>query len=187
MRTYQSALALLAQAFISRLSLTVDSPAVQLPCSTRLVTVTTYINSLLPAGRQLVLQLLRQALPINLLHVALGLLDFLFNLFHHTLDVVPTNLFDLVQDTLEILVLQVGEETVDAALGRGEFLIDEQSAGREDGLGEEAERVGSVALYGQRLSNHVRDMRGAQGRFVRPADTRNSKKRKDLHQQKKPS
>lgn len=83
----------------------------------------THVDHLLLVFGQLSLELLDKTLPVDLGHLSLGLLDLLLDLLGYPRDILVSGLLDFVNDTLEVLVLQVGEEAADTTGLRGDDAV----------------------------------------------------------------
>lgn len=109
----------------------------------------THVDHLLLRGRELRLEVLGESLPVNVLDIALGLLQLLLDLFDHSLGIVAADLLDFVNDTLEVLVLEVGQEAVDTAVLLGKLRVQSESPWREEALGQSAEGLGLLTASAQ--------------------------------------
>jgi len=95
-----------------------------------------HVDHVLLAGRELLLELLGERLPVDVLDLAVGLLELLLDLLGDSLDIVSSDLLDLVQDALEVLVLQVGKEAADSARVGSDGGEQGEGSRREEGFGE---------------------------------------------------
>jgi len=104
------------------------------------------------AGRELLLEFLGERLPVDVLDLAVGLLELLLDLLGDSLDIVSSDLLDLVQDALEVLVLQVGKEATDSARVGSDGGEQGEGSRREEGFGE---LRSGIALGSQRSSRQT--------------------------------
>ena len=91
-----------------------------------------HVNHVLLVLWQLLLELLGESLPVDILDVSFRFFDLLLDLFSDSLDILTADLLHFVDDTLEVLVLQVGKESVLVSNGREEL----EGSGGEESFGE---------------------------------------------------
>ena len=100
----------------------------------------THVDHVLLVFWQLRLELLSESRPVDIRDLSFGILHLLLHLFDNTLGIVTAVLLDFVNDTLDVLVLEVVQESADT-LRAAEAVVQRKGSWWKSSLSDSRERV----------------------------------------------